>query len=197
MLRIGLTGGIGSGKTTVAEEFAKVGTPVIDADHIAHDLVKPDMPALKTIIKTFGKELLDDSGYLKRDQLRQLVFTDKEKIKKLESILHPLILNEMECAIASLQSRYCILVVPLLLEAGLTEWVDKILVVDISKETQIERIKKRDRLSQEEIQLILNVQCSREQRLQTADEIIANEGTFEELSLQVKELHEKFQRFCS
>lgn len=197
MLRIGLTGGIGSGKTAVAEEFSKYGTPVIDADRIAHELVMPDMPALKTIIKIFGDELLDDNGYLKRDQLRKLVFADKEKRKKLESILHPLILKKMESIIANLQSQYCILVIPLLLETDLTKWVDKILVIDASNETQIKRIKKRDHLSQEEIQSILDVQCSREQRLQAANEVITNEGSFEDLSLQVRELHEKFQKLSN
>lgn len=193
MLRIGLTGGIGSGKTAVAEEFAKYGAHVIDADRIAHELVKPGMPALNVIIKTFGDDLLDDGGHLKRDQLSQLVFSDDDQRKKLESILHPLILSEMENRISSIQSPYCILVIPLLVETGLTKWADKILVVDVSKETQIERIIKRDNISQEDIQSILNAQCSREQRLQAADEIITNEGTFEDLSLRVKELHEKFQ----
>lgn len=193
MLRIGLTGGIGSGKTTVAEKFAECGAPVIDADRIAHELVKPGMPALKAIIKTFGDELLDNDGHLKRDQLSQLVFSADDQRKKLESILHPLILSEMENRIGSIQTPYCILVIPLLIETDLTKWVDKILVVDVSKKTQIERIKKRDRLDQKDIQSILNTQCSREQRLQAADEIITNEGTFEDLSLQIKELHEKFQ----
>lgn len=192
MLRIGLTGGICSGKTTVADEFAKHNVPVIDADRIAHELVNPGMPALKTIIKTFGEDLLDDNGYLKRDQLRKRVFSEDEKRKELESILHPLILKKMESRIETIQARYCILVIPLLIETHLTEWVDRVLVIDTSKEVQIQRIRKRDKLDKDEIQHVLNAQCSQELRLQAADEIITNEGSFEDLAYQVTQLHEKF-----
>ena len=140
----------------------------------------------------------DENGYLKRDQLRKLVFSDdNEQRKKLESILHPLIFTEIEHRIETLHATYCILVIPLLIETQQTKWVDRVLVVDISKELQIQRINQRDKLDKEEIQYILGAQCSREQRLQAADEIITNEGTIEDLAHQVAMLHEKFLKIAT
>jgi len=194
MLRIGLTGGIGSGKSTVADAFANYGVPVIDADLIAHELVEHSLPALESIVEAFGVNILDKNGHLKRDKLRELVLADEGKRKKLESILHPEIRHEIEDRINKIHAAYCILVIPLLIETRQTDMVDKILVVDVSKNSQIERVKNRGKLSEDEILSILDIQCSREERLKVADEVITNEGTFEDLALQVTHLHERFQQ---
>lgn len=197
MLRIGLTGGIGSGKTTVANAFANYGVPVIDADLIAHELVQPGLPALKSIARTFGDNILDSKGNLKRDELRKIVLTDEVKRKQLESILHPAILSEIEDQISKINATYCILAIPLLIETGLTDIVDKILVVDVSKNTQIKRVKSRDKLGEEEILPIIDIQCSREERLKIADIVISNEGTLDDLTNQIAQLHHKFQQLAS
>ncbi|MCK5092606.1 MAG: dephospho-CoA kinase [Gammaproteobacteria bacterium] len=197
MLRIGLTGGIGSGKTTVADAFANHGVPVIDADIIAHELVEPGLPALESIVKAFGDNILDKKGHLKRNKLRELILVDEGKRRKLESILHPAIHNEIETRINQIHAAYCILVIPLLIETRLTDMVDKVLVVDVSKNTQIERVKNRGKLSEDEIQSIIGIQCSREERLKAANEIVTNEGTLEDLAIQIAHLHQKFQQFAS
>ena len=196
MLRIGLTGGIGSGKTTVANAFTSQGIPVIDTDLIAHELVEPDLPALESIVSAFGDNILDKNGHLKRDKLRGLILADEGKREKLESILHPAIRNEVEDRINKLHATYCILVIPLLIETGLTDMVDNILVVDVSKSIQIERVKSRDKLSENEILSIISIQCTREERLKVADEVITNEGSLEDLALQVSQLHESFQQMA-
>lgn len=197
MLRIGLTGGIGSGKTMVANAFASHGAPVIDADLIAHELVEPGLPALKSIVSAFGDNILDKRDRLKRDKLRQLILVDEGKREQLESILHPAICNEIEDRINKIHATYCILVIPLLIETRLTDMVDRILIVDVDKNTQIERVKNRDKLSEDEILSIIGIQCTREERLKVADEVITNEGSLEDLALQVSQLHEKFQQLTS
>ena len=196
MLRIGLTGGIGSGKTIVANAFASHGIPVIDTDLIAHELVEPGLPALESIVSAFGDHILDKNGYLKRNKLRGLILADEGKREKLESILHPAIRNEVEDRINKVHATYCILVIPLLIETRLTDMVDEVLVVDASKNTQIERVKNRDKLSEDEILSIIDIQCTREERLKVADEVITNEGSLEDLALQVSQLHEQFQQLA-
>ena len=196
MLRIGLTGGIGSGKTIVANAFASHGIPVIDTDLIAHELVEPGLPALESIVSAFGDHILDKNGYLKRNKLRGLILADEGKREKLESILHPAIRNEVEDRINKVHATYCILVIPLLIETRLTDMVDEVLVVDVSKNTQIERVKNRDKLGEDEILSIIDIQCTREERLKVADEVITNEGSLEDLALQVSQLHEQFQQLA-
>ena len=196
MLRIGLTGGIGSGNTIVADEFSSHSIPVIDADLIAHELVEPGLPTLKSIVSTFGDHILDKNGHLKRDKLRKLILADEGKREQLESILHPAIRNEIEDRLNKIHATYCILVIPLLIETRLTDMVDKVLIVDVSKNTQIERVKNRDKLSEDAILSIISIQCTREERLKMADEVITNEGSLEDLALQVSQLHEKFQQLA-
>lgn len=192
MLKIALTGGIGSGKSTVAKLFADLGVDVIDADSIAHQLVTSGKPALKLIVDHFGTKFLDKNGKLDRKQLRELIFHDAKQKKWLEQLLHPLIYQEMEKRINKVKSPYCILVIPLLFETACPKFVDRVLVIDTKEELQIQRIIKRDKLPIEEINLIISAQASRETRLQQADDIIINNGSLANLKEQVKKLHQKY-----
>ena len=191
-LAIGLTGGIGSGKSVAAALFSRLDVPVIDADRIAHDLVEPGEPALDTIISTFGPDYLQADGQLDRTRLRQLVFTDPALRHQLESILHPLIRSNIKELVKSTQEPYCIVVIPLLLESGQSDLVDRILVIDAPEQTRIDRVAKRDRLSADEIHAILQTQADRETRLAAADDIIVNTGTLDELAEKVQAQHETY-----
>jgi dephospho-CoA kinase len=189
MLKVGLTGGIGCGKTTVARLFAKYGTPVIDADEIAHQLVAIGQPALAIITQEFGESILNPDGSLNRNNLREQVFSNSEKKQKLESILHPLVYKAIQSEIGKLDANYCIICIPLLLETGMGHFVDRILVVDCPVKTQIARVKNRDNLSLERIQSIIDSQVSRAFRKSKADDIIDNSKTDYRLAEQVKKLH--------
>jgi dephospho-CoA kinase len=191
-LAIGLTGGIGSGKSAAAELFSRLDVPVIDADRIARDLVEPGMPALETIIDTFGPDCLQPDGRLDRSRLRRLVFGEPALRGRLESILHPLIRNKIKEMINSIQEPYCVVVIPLLLETGQSDLVDRILVIEAPEQTRIDRVAKRDRLSADEIRAILQTQTDRETRLAAADDIIMNTGTLDELAEKVQTLHETY-----
>lgn len=195
MLKIGLTGGIGSGKTTVADCFASLGVPVIDADKIAHELAAPGQPALQAIASAFGPDILCDDGQLDRARLRAIVFNDTARRKQLEEILHPRIRAEMRRRIADIEASaapYCILSIPLLLETGQTDLVDRILVVDTLEDLQYHRVRVRNGLPDAEIAAIIHAQVSREQRLAAADDIIANDGGLEELRQHVLGLHQRY-----
>lgn len=189
MLKIGLTGGIGSGKTTAARLFEKRSITVIDADRIARALVEPGGPALAAVAGQFGEHLVVDGGRLNRSELRGIVFSSPERRQQLESILHPLVYRAIEEALAEAKSTYCILSIPLLLETNQQNRVDRVLVVDCPVDLQIERAIGRDNLSPDEVQRILNAQASREQRLSAADDILNNCSTIEELDKQVEKLH--------
>ncbi|UCC55326.1 MAG: dephospho-CoA kinase [Gammaproteobacteria bacterium] len=191
-LVIGLTGGIGSGKSVVAKLFSRRDVPVIDADRIARDLVEPGTPALETIINTFGPDYLQPDGQLDRNRLRRLVFTDPALRHQLESILHPLIRNNIKELINSIREPYCIVVIPLLLETGQSDLVDRILVIEAPEETRIDRVARRDRLPADEIHAILQSQTDRETRLAAADDVIVNAGTIDELAEKVQTLHETY-----
>lgn len=191
-LVIGLTGGIGSGKSVVAKLFSRRDVPVIDADRIARDLVEPGTPALETIINTFGPDYLQTDGQLDRNRLRRLVFTDPALRHQLESILHPLIRNNIKELINSIREPYCIVVIPLLLETGQSDLVDRILVIEAPEETRIDRVARRDRLPADEIHAILQSQTDRETRLAAADDVIVNAGTIDELAEKVQTLHETY-----
>ena len=151
MLKIGLTGGIGCGKTTVAEVFGQFKTPVIDADEIAHQLVALGQPALAQIQREFGADVLNPDGSLNRKQLRELIFSNGKQKQKLEAILHPLVYQTIQADVKQLDAPYCIICIPLLFETNMTHLVDRTLVVDCSVETQIERIRKRDNMTIERI----------------------------------------------
>lgn len=189
MLKVGLTGGIGCGKTTVAKLFEELGVPVIDADEISHHLVQVGQPALATIAKVFGAEMLNSDGSLNRSHLRNLVFSHPEDKAKLESILHPLIFQAIQTSVEMLDTQYCLICIPLLFETQMTQLVDRILVVDCPEETQILRVRQRDHLAREQIQAIIHSQVSREYRITHANELIENTESNDKLAEQVKKLH--------
>lgn len=189
MLKIGLTGGIGCGKSTVARLFAHLGVPVIDADLIAHKLVEAGQPALAQIRQAFGPEILDPGGSLDRARLREIVFSNPEAKQKLEGILHPLIYRAIQAAIEELNTPYCLICIPLLFETNMAHLPDRILVIDCPPETQIERVEKRDHLSKNRIQSIIDSQVSRAYRIKHADDLIDNSDTDDTLAVQVKKLH--------
>ena len=192
MLVIALTGGIGSGKSTVADLFAELGVPIIDADLVAREVVQPGQPALAEISSAFGPEVLDGSGRLRRDLLRELVFSNPAGRRTLESILHPRIREIMQRRLADLTAPYAILVIPLLLETGQQSLGDRTLVVDLPESLQIERVRQRDRLDDARIKSILAAQCGRATRLKAADDLIDNGGDSAGLRDKVEKLHRQY-----
>lgn len=192
MLKIGLTGGIGSGKSTVAKYFAELGVAIIDADKIARELVATGTPALTKIVKHFGNKILTSRGELDRKCLRKLIFSNPKQKQWLEKLLHPLIYHEMENQLQQVKSPYCILVIPLLVETQQEKLVDRILVVDASQEQQINRTMKKNKISEKEVKTIIATQANREQRLASADDIIYNDNSLTKLKQQVQQLHQKY-----
>ncbi len=192
MLIVGLTGGIGSGKSTAAEMFHARGVPVIDADALARELVRPGMPALEEIVRIFGRDVLDAEGRLDRAQLADMVFTDAGNRRRLEQILHPRIRRAMQERLRELKALYCILVIPLLLETGQTGLVHRVLVVDADPEIQAQRAARRGGVSRERVEAIMTTQASREQRLAAADDVIDNGKDLSHLERQVQALHRRY-----
>jgi len=190
--RIGLTGGIGSGKSTVAALFEKLGVPVIDADAIARRLVEPGGSAYEQVIALAGREVLAADGRLRRDVLREVVFRNEALRKQLEAVLHPLVYAEMEAAISNITYPYCILNIPLLVETGAAAHVDRILVVDIPEDVQIARTIERDGTAGEEVRRIIAAQAGRTERLQVADDVIDNSRDTGRLEEQVRTLHARY-----
>ncbi|WP_279151883.1 dephospho-CoA kinase [Photobacterium iliopiscarium] len=186
---IGLTGGIGSGKTTVANVFAEYGIDLIDADIIARDVVAIGSVGLARITEKFGNRILLDDGNLDRSQLRTAIFSDPQLKNWLNQLLHPLIREKMLADIDRATSPYCLLIVPLMIENNLQTLTDRLLVVDVDQQTQIMRTQQRDNVSLEQINNILAAQASRQQRLDTADDIICNNGDNQALLTQVAQLH--------
>ena len=191
-LKIGLTGGIASGKSTVAELFAKFGIDIIDADRISRELVAPGSPLLARIRDQLGGRFIDAQGRLDRKRLREHVFTHPEARKTLELILHPAIRDEMEKRARQSNSPYVVLVIPLLVETGQKDLVDRILVVDVPEEVQIERVSKRDGITAEQAERILESQAKRQERLAAADDVIVNTGSREALQKAVEALHRQY-----
>ena len=189
---VGLTGGIGSGKTQVSNAFEALGVPVIDTDLISHAITAPNGLAIPVIREIFGADLIDPSGRLDRDKMRKLVFTDAEARRKLEAILHPLIANVSMASIAQhTDAPYVVLVVPLLAESP--QWLsrcDRVLVIDCELETQISRVMARSNLTREQVLAIIATQASREERKAIANEVIVNESSLEALTQQVRKLHD-------
>lgn len=192
MYTVGLTGGIGSGKSTVEKLFQVLGVTVSDADRIAHQLVEPGQPALQQISNHFGTSILLPNGELDRDTVRQIVFQDAVAKQQLEAILHPLIYEKIADELSNGESIYGIASVPLLIETGHQNRMDRVLVVDCDPTIQIERIKQRDQLSDEEIERIMASQCTRKERLAYATDIIVNDGDLTSLKKQVDALHVLF-----
>ncbi|MEW8525773.1 MAG: dephospho-CoA kinase [Candidatus Thiodiazotropha endolucinida] len=196
MLVIALTGGIGSGKSAVSSHLESLGVPVIDADRLAHQLVKPGSPALLEIQATFGEELVDGNGVLDRAALRKTVFDDTQQRRRLEGILHPRIRKAMEEWLARQSAPYAVLVIPLLFEAGQVSLADRVLVVDCDESLQIERVLARDEISREQIRQIMASQVDRQSRLQGADDVIENNGSMEALIEATERLHNKYLKLA-
>jgi dephospho-CoA kinase len=192
MLKIGLTGGIGCGKTTVSKLFEQLNIPVIDADTLAHQLVEVGQPALKEIVLAFGSDILNLDGSLNRKKLGQLIFSDRQQKQKLETILHPEIYQAIQTAIKSLNLPYCIISIPLLFETNMIDLVDRILVIDCPVESQIERVQKRDGLPLAQIQAIIDSQVSRIYRKTHAHDLIDTSKTNDKLAETVKKLHNSY-----
>ncbi|WP_305373869.1 dephospho-CoA kinase [Photobacterium leiognathi] len=189
-LVIGLTGGIGSGKTTVANLFTDTyGIDIIDADIVAREVVEPNTFGLNAIIEKCGKEILLKDGTLNRSKLRDAIFSQPELKTWLNNLLHPLIREKMQQDINQSQSPYCLLVVPLMVENNLQTMTNRLLVVDVDEQVQIQRTQQRDNVSVEQIKNILASQASRDQRLDAADDVITNNGDNKALVSQVEQLH--------
>ncbi len=194
---VALTGGIGSGKSTVADEFAHLGVTVIDADIIARQVVEPGTPALLAIAERFGPQMINDDGSLNRRRLRERIFAHSEDKAWLNALLHPLIQQETLRQMQASTSPYLLWVVPLLVENRLTDKADRVLVVDVPKETQIERTIRRDGVSREHAEHILAAQATREQRLAAADDVIENMGSADAVASHVARLHDKYLMLAS
>ncbi|NOZ10657.1 MAG: dephospho-CoA kinase [Gammaproteobacteria bacterium] len=190
MIKIGLTGGIASGKTTVANLFHELGVPVIDADEISHRITEPGHRAYSEIITQFGDEILLSDDCIDRAKLRDKIFKDDAARSQLESILHPMIMADMLTQVAALDAPYCILVIPLLLEAHQHDLVDRILVIDADRKHQLARLVQRDGIDEEHGHRILAAQISRSKRLAAADDVIDNNDDPSELATRVEELHQ-------
>jgi len=189
---IGLTGGIGSGKTAVSDSFESLGIDVVDADLASRVVVQKGKPCLLKIAQHFGEDILTKEAELDRAKLREIIFKSEEEKNWLESLLHPAIANQIQDELNASKSPYTILVSPLLLETNQKDFCSKVLAVDVPVETQVERTLERDGVSKEQVQAIINSQISRNDRLNLADEVIVNDGTLEDLEIAVKVLHEKF-----
>lgn len=192
MYTVGLTGGIGSGKSTVARKFAALGVKIIDADVAAREVVRAPSAALEAIHARYGSKILTADGALDRPLLRKLVFADSAERAWLEGLLHPLIDERIRQEIAACETPYCILVSPLLLETSQRRLVDRVLVVDVSRETQLQRSLLRDQSDRATIEAIIDAQADRKQRLRAADDVIDNEGEESALDVRVRELHERY-----
>ena len=195
-LKIGLTGGIASGKTTVSDYFKRIGISVIDADVISHEVTKPNGSAFEETISSFGSNILDDNGLIDRKKMRSIIFDDASKKKKLEGIIHPKVREEMFNLASQSNDHYLIVSVPLLVETGMNEMMDRTLVVDCSEETQIERLMHRNKITSGEAKSILRNQTNRSTRLKAADDLIVNEKnvTLNQLEKEVLELNKRYSK---
>ena len=189
---VGLTGGVGSGKSTVADMFSALGVPVIDADQLAHELVAPGQVALDEIVATFGTAVIMANGELDRDAMRQRIYADPAQKSRLESILHPRIRQRIRTLLAGIKSHYTIVVIPLLLETNQADLVDRILVVDTPEKEQLKRVAARDGLSDNAVMAIINAQADRQTRLEAADDVIVNDQDISALTEHVQELHKYY-----
>jgi dephospho-CoA kinase len=196
LFRVGLTGGIASGKTTVANLFALRGVPVIDTDVIARQVVEPGQPALAAVVDAFGPGVLGDDGRLDRSRMRERIFGDAAARRRLEAILHPAIRAEMERQSRAAGGPYQVLVIPLLVEGGRRDHIDRVLVVDVAESTQIERLVRRDGVAREQAEAALRAQASRDARLAFADDVIENSADAGSLEARVDELHTGYLRLA-
>jgi dephospho-CoA kinase len=191
-LVVGLTGGIGSGKSAVTAEFERLGVPVVDADLVAREVVLPGSDGLREVVEAFGNDVLGADAMLDRTKLRQLVFDDDAKRERLESILHPKIRDQIRDKLDAITAPYCILCVPLLVERQGYETVDRVLVIDCNEEIQIARVMSRDNLTRPQVEAIMRSQATREQRLTVADDVVDNSRGLDELRAPIAALHAKY-----
>ena len=194
---VALTGGIGSGKSTVAHAFARLGITIIDADIIARQVVEPNTPALNANEAHFGRRVIQADGTLNRRQLRECIFSDSSEKAWLNALLHPIIHQETQRQIAAARSPYVLWVVPLLVENQLQHKADRTLVIDVSRETQIQRTMARDHVSREHAEQILAAQATREARLAVADDVIDNNGAPDAIASDVARLHAQYLTFAA
>lgn len=192
MLRIGLTGGIGSGKTAASDHFARLGADVIDTDLLSRELVEPGQPALAEIAAEFGRPMLTADGRLDRAALRERVFGDPAARKRLEGILHPRIRTTMLARAEQSRAPYVVFVIPLLLETGQQALVDRVLLIDVPEELQRSRVAARDGADAAQIDAILRAQTDRHTRLQHADDVICNDGDINKLHTAIEDLHREY-----
>jgi len=195
-LKIGLTGGVASGKTTVSDFFKELGIAVIDADVISHEVTQADGSAFEEIISSFGSSILDENGLIDRKKMRTIIFDDESKKKRLERIIHPKVREKMFKLISQVDDHYLIVSVPLLVETGMNQIVDRTLVVDCSEQTQIERLMSRDQITSDQAKSILINQSERSARLKVADDLIVNEKnvSLNELENEVLGLHKRYSK---
>jgi dephospho-CoA kinase len=196
-LRVALTGGIASGKSTVADLFAARGVPVIDTDVIARDVVEPGTPALAAVGEAFGVEVLGADGRLDRRRMRERIFSDAGARRRLEGILHPAIRAEMARRSLAAGGTYQVLVIPLLAEGGRRDHVDRVLLVDVPEELQVERLMLRDGVSREQATASLGAQAGRAARLAIADDVIVNTGRADDLDHEVTALDVKYRKLAA
>lgn len=192
-MRIGLTGGIASGKSTVAAMFAELGVPVIDTDIVAREVVEPGTPALRAIQEAFGDGVIAQDGSLDRAGLRRIVFADPVKRKQLEAILHPRIRRETMRQARRCRGDYLLIVVPLLVESPMQDSMDRVLVVDVPESVQLERLQARDAENPGQAAAMIAAQASRQQRLEIADDVIRNDQDLKETRRRVTALHKRYQ----
>lgn len=198
MYCIGLTGGIGSGKSSAAAEFEALGVAVVDTDAIAHELTAPGGAAMEALRNEFGPEYVTAEGALDRQRMRELVFSDADAKRRLEQVLHPRIRSDTQARLAAARAPYVMVVVPLLLETGAyRDQVDRILVVDCEESTQIARTMARSKLTAEQVRAIMAAQIPRPERLARADDVVSNEGDLEALHAQVHALHSRYLAFAA
>jgi dephospho-CoA kinase len=192
VFRVGLTGGIASGKSTAAKFFGALGVPILDSDQIARDVVEPGQPPLERLVERFGASILTADGHLDRPALRDIVFSDPKARADLEALTHPAIGAALEARSATTGGPYQILVIPLLVEKHLGSQVDRVLVVDCDETLQISRLRSRDGSTLEQVRSILDAQASRSTRLKAADDVITNEADMSAVQNQVATLHARY-----
>ena len=194
---IGLTGGIGSGKSAAADYFIDLGIDVIDADIVAKNVLSINSDGYHSFIKDFGEEFLNDNKEINRELLRKEIFSDEIKKKRLENIVHPNVRSNISDFINNSRSPYCIIMVPLIFETDSSKNYDRILVIDCDVETQIQRSALRDNQSIKEIKKIIHLQASRDQRLSIADDVISNISTLTNLKAEILKLHDKYMEIIN
>lgn len=197
-LAVALTGGIGSGKSAATEHFHRLGAPIVDADVLARDVVRPGEPALAEIAEQFGASMLTSTGELDRSRMRALVFADVAARRRLEAILHPRVRASMLASVRACSHSYCVLAIPLLTEVRADyDFIDRVLVTDVSPAVQVQRVMQRDRCSAAEAERIIAVQAPRGDRLALADDVIDNDGELASLATRIDCLHQRYLRLVT